>query len=192
MLLWRELETDEPHFPGYGLPYKRNETDAALRQLGGSLAALEVYCLMRAVDALVQTPEVDGERIGMLGLSYGGFYTQLMAAVDLRIRAAHSSAFFNRREQYCWPDFAWQGAALRMQDAEICALIAPRPLTLEVGTGDLVFDYRYAVEEFKRLEPYYQAHNAENRLRLAVVETNHQYFEVDSIIDRLLAEVEVR
>lgn len=186
MLLWCEAEEDKPCFPGYGLPYNRNETDAALRQLGGSLAALEVFCLMRALDTLCLMEEIDAQRIAMLGLSYGGFYTQLTAALDTRIRCAHSSAFFSQRESYCWPDFAWQNAARRMQDAEICALIAPRPLTIEIGTMDNRFDYRLTRQEFERLVPYYEAHGAADRLRLQIVQTNHQYGDVEGIINWLM------
>jgi len=185
MLLWCEAEEDKPCFPGYGLPYNRNETDAALRQLGGSLAALEVFCLMRSLDALQKLPEVDEKRMAMLGLSYGGFYTQLLAALDTRIHAGHSSAFFCERESFCWPDFAWQGAAWRMQDAEICGLIAPRTFTVEMGRWDNKFDYRKAQQEFQRLRPYYEAFGAQDRLYLEIVDTDHKYFDVEKSIDRL-------
>ena len=187
MLLWCEDEEDKPCFPGYGLPYNRNETDAALRQLGGSLTALEVYCLMRSLDALTLREDIDPSHVAMMGLSYGGFYTQMMAALDTRIRSAHSSAYFCERETNCWPDWAWQDAALRMQDAEICALIAPRPLVIEMGLHDNKFDYRRTEEEFQRLVPYYEAHHALDKLTLAIVDTNHKYFDVETSIDRLIA-----
>jgi len=48
--------------------------------------------LLKAVSFLQSRPEVDPDRIGMCGSSWGGFYTTLMAGVDPRIRAA--SAMF--------------------------------------------------------------------------------------------------
>ncbi len=99
--------------------------------------------------------------------------TQLTAALDTRIKSAHSSAFFSERESYCWTDFAWKDAARYMQDAEICALIAPRHLVIEMGKRDNKFDYRKTEYEFARLLPYYQAYHAENQLELEIVDTDH-------------------
>jgi dienelactone hydrolase len=44
--------------------------------------------LLRAVSFLEARAEVDKERIGMAGSSWGGFYTTLMAGVDPRLKAA--------------------------------------------------------------------------------------------------------
>jgi dienelactone hydrolase len=44
--------------------------------------------LLRAVSFLESRAEVDRERIGMAGSSWGGFYTTLMAGVDPRLKAA--------------------------------------------------------------------------------------------------------
>lgn len=46
--------------------------------------------LLRAVSYLESRPEVDADRIGMAGSSWGGFYTTLMAGVDPRLKAASS------------------------------------------------------------------------------------------------------
>ena len=48
--------------------------------------------LLRAVSYLESRAEVDGNRIGMCGSSWGGFYTTLMAGVDPRLKAC--SAMF--------------------------------------------------------------------------------------------------
>lgn len=46
--------------------------------------------LLRAVSYLESRPEVDKERIGMAGSSWGGFFTTLMAGIDPRLKAASS------------------------------------------------------------------------------------------------------
>lgn len=57
-----------------------------LKLLGGSFASLETLMVMRSIDALCHKPQLDSSRVGMLGLSYGGLYTLLVAAADPRIR----------------------------------------------------------------------------------------------------------
>jgi dienelactone hydrolase len=47
-----------------------------------------VYDLWRTVDYLQSRPDVDGDRIGMIGFSMGGIETWLAAATDTRIRVA--------------------------------------------------------------------------------------------------------
>jgi len=44
--------------------------------------------LLKAVSYLETRPEVDKNRIGMAGMSWGGFYSALMAGIDPRIKAA--------------------------------------------------------------------------------------------------------
>lgn len=46
--------------------------------------------LLRAVSYLESRPEVDNDRIGMAGSSWGGFYTTLMVGVDPRLKAGTS------------------------------------------------------------------------------------------------------
>ena len=48
--------------------------------------------LLKAVSYLQSRPEVDPERIGMAGSSWGGFFTTMMAGIDPRLKAA--SAMF--------------------------------------------------------------------------------------------------
>ena len=172
LLLWLEAEEMEGRV-AYGLAHHRGQREHELRQLGGSIVALEVHSIMNAIDWLSTLPEVDGSRIGMMGISYGGFYTQMTAAVDTRIKAAVSNAFFNERYRYCWHDFSWFDSAYQMLDAEICALIAPRAFCIHVGTEDKVFDYEGAVQEFERLKPFFEAQNASAQLRFILSDVNH-------------------
>ena len=174
LLLWGEGEGGTPGLPGYGMTHGRYSKDNLLRYLGGGIAALEIDALRRALDALCRLPEVDAARVGMIGLSYGGFYTQMLSAVDERVRAASSNAFFNDRYAYCWGDFAWKGAGLRMKDAEICALIAPRALCVHVGTADPVFNIDTARPELDRLKSFYAAAGAADRLQVIVSGAAHR------------------
>ena len=96
-----------------GAPYDRTAIDARLKQQGSSMAAVELHCLSASLDYLETMDCVDAKRIGMIGLSYGGFYTLFAAAVDTRIQSAVSCAFFNDRTRYAWADWTWFGAGGR-------------------------------------------------------------------------------
>ncbi len=144
-LLWR---------PEYGPKFNRQDVDSRLKQTGGSITALELYQLQRCLDALVARPDIDASRIGMIGLSYGGFHTLFLAAIDTRIRAAVSSCFFNDRTVYGGSDWVWPNAANTFLDAEIACLVAPRPLYIEVGKKDTLFavaSARGPAREVKRM-----------------------------------------
>lgn len=60
--------------------------------LDGDPKATGIYhsaiALLRAVSYLQSRPEVDPERIGMAGSSWGGLFTTLMAGIDPRLKAA--------------------------------------------------------------------------------------------------------
>ena len=134
----------------YEVPFDRATVDARLKRLGSSITAVEVYAISRVLDYFETDPRITA--FGMVGLSYGGFYTLFAAAADPRIRAAVSCSFFNSRDAHPWCDWTWQNAAWRFDDAEIAALVYPRRLWLQMGTNDNLFDYKVSREAFHRLE----------------------------------------
>lgn len=131
------------------------ELDRQMRQLGGSLAAFEIYALRRVIDYLVARDEIDPDRVGMVGLSYGGFFTFFTAAVDTRIQVALSSCFFNDRRQYGRRDWGYFNAANTFFDAEIAGLICPRALYVEVGQNDELLDVVYARPHAPKAKRFY-------------------------------------
>ncbi|MBQ3079487.1 MAG: dienelactone hydrolase family protein [Clostridia bacterium] len=185
LLLWREDEGEEERV-GYNLPHNRQARENELRQIGSSIAAVEIYSIMRALDYLVTLDFVDADRIGMTGLSYGGFYTQMTAAIDTRIKAAATNAFYNDRYHYCWGDFSWFGSAYRFKDAEICALIAPRHFCIHVGETDAVFDVNTALPEIERIKPFFAAQNAADKLKIIVSPVNHTLTDTGEELDFLM------
>ena len=134
----------------YEVPFERASVDARLKRLGSSITAIEVYAIERILDFFQSRPRITS--FGMVGLSYGGFYTLFAAAADPRIRAAVSCSYFNSRDAQPWCDWTWQNAAYRFDDAEIAALVYPRRLWLQMGTNDNLFDYKVSRESFRRLE----------------------------------------
>lgn len=157
----------------FGVPYDRLLADRRLKQLGGSITALEIYCIMRCIDYFTTLPYIDSDKIGMIGLSYGGFYTMFTAAADKRIKSVYSSCFFNDRFEYDWPDWVWDNAANTFLDAEIAALVAPRRLYIESGISDQLFNYKKSEIEYNRLIPYYEKQNAQDNLKFSLFEGDH-------------------
>ncbi len=145
MLLWNLEE--------YGIEYDRKHTDAVLRLLGGSMAALEIYCLQRSLDYFETQDYVDRERMGMIGLSYGGMYTLYTAAIETRIKVAISSSFFcTRSENAAMPDWKYKGMAYNFYDAEVAMLVRPRKIYLAMGKDDPLFDTDKSVQEFEHVK----------------------------------------
>ena len=62
---------------------------------GWNPLAQNVWDLRRSLDVLEQHPLVDPERLGMVGISYGGTVTLFTAAVDSRVAASVVSGYFS-------------------------------------------------------------------------------------------------
>lgn len=82
-LLWGEA---------YEVPHNRKSIDIRLKRVGSSITALEIYSIIRILDYF-ETKEYCNS-FGMIGLSYGGFYTLFASAIETRIKSAVSYAFF--------------------------------------------------------------------------------------------------
>lgn len=133
----------------YGVTHERAKLDAALKRVGSSITAIELHGLTRILDYF-ETQDNIGN-FGMVGLSYGGFYTLFMTALDTRIKSAISCAFFNTRDKYPWCDWTWFNSAALFDDAEIACLVYPRRLCIEIGTRDELFDAEYGKKSYEKL-----------------------------------------
>lgn len=171
----------------FGDAYDRPAIDNTLKQLGTTFAALQVFELRRGIDWLARLPFVDAGRIGMAGLSYGGFFTLLTAAAEPRIRAAYVSSFFNDRFRYNWLDMSLPGQAERFMDAEMAALVCPRPLWLESGRDDELFDAAAAQACAKPVAALYGRLGIPERFRFALFEGTHEFCKQDGGVDFLLS-----
>jgi len=141
----------------YEIKYNRGETDARLKAVGSSVTALEIYNIKKSIDCLEEMDFIDKEKIGMTGLSYGGFFTLYTMAADTRIKSGYSCGCFSDRTLRCFQDWTWENSYNKFCDAEIAGLCAPRKLYLQIGKTDAVFDYNGSVKEFDRVPKYYEA-----------------------------------
>ena len=169
----------------FGPPVERDRLDRQLKQLGGSIAALDIYQIRRSLDALSSLEDIDESRIGMMGLSWGGFYTLVSAALDTRIKVALTSCFFNSRYKYDLAPAVWFGSATSFLDAEIASLICPRRLYIEVGRRDHLFTVEAARPEAEKVSTMYKALQIESRFRYHEHEGGHEFDKEDEGVEFL-------
>lgn len=167
MLLWNVEE--------YGVAYNRQYIDGALRLHGGSITAFELYALKKALDYFEAQDYVDEDRIGMVGLSYGGMYTLYMTAVDTRIKSAISSSFFCDRFKHSWADFSYKGCAETFLDAEVAMLCYPRKLCIAMGDHDELFGLDDTKAEYERIKKQ----GLDSNIKLYPFEGGHEFLTDD-------------
>ncbi len=169
-LIFRVGGVEEIEGPG------RRALDKRARYVGTSILAIELWKIMRGLDVVLERPEVDASRVGMIGLSYGGCYTLYMAALEPRIDVAVSSCFFNDRTQYAWDDWAYFNVFNEFTDPELCALICPRPLMIEVGQHDTLFDVEPARRQAERAGTYWERLGLAERFVFVDFDGGHEFW----------------
>jgi hypothetical protein len=149
--------------------------------LGLYTLTLNIWDMMCCVDYLQTRPEVDPERIGMMGLSGGGTMTTFTAAADNRIKAANIMGYVNS-----WAGFGIERANFcgmqvvpeiyRYFDTdEIAGLIAPRPLLVDMGIYDECFYIQDLLRGYEGIRQIYAAAGAEDRLDSDVHPHGHSF-----------------
>ena len=147
---------------------------------GETMVGWRVWDVIRAIDYLQTRPEVDGERVGVMGISGGGTVSLFAAAVDDRIGAAMVSGYFNTFRDsivslsHCLDNYV-PGLLRYMEMYDVAGLIAPRALFVESGEEDHIFPIAAAREAFDRTRPMYRALGAEDRLAHEVFAGGHEF-----------------
>jgi len=133
--------------------------------VGRTLVGAEVQQVVALGDYLASQPGIDGKRIGVWGEGQGGMTALYAAAVDERLAGATVLDYFEQREG-CWKepvDRVIYGQLKEFGDAEVAALIAPRPLTVVTGWGGPV-SFESERAELGRARRFYQGLGAGSKL----------------------------
>ncbi len=176
LLLWSK----ENYIPDYN----REMIDARLRRVGSSVTAVEIYAIMRIIDYFEGQQWV--KNIGMIGMSYGGFFTQFTAALDTRIKAAISCSFFCKDTCHFRMEWGFRDIASHFGEAELACLVHPRKLYLEMGDKDPIFDYRQSQAEYQRIVDLCGTEGAD-WVKFTVYEGDHEFYKNDDHIKELIA-----
>ena len=157
--------------------------------IGQSIQALEYFSLSRAVDYLETLPEVQNHRIGLYGLSRGGRAALWLGALEQRLQAVVSSAWFNERfSKMLQPEIIKSGAFIETSsefqfipglfhefgDADIASLICPRAFFVEDGKHDRAVYWRHAIQEFTLVEETYAKLGIPEKCGIRIHEFGHE------------------
>jgi dienelactone hydrolase len=154
---------------------------------GWNPLAQNVWDLGCCLDVLAGHPLVDADRIGMVGLSYGGTVTLFTAAYDHRVVAAVVSGYFSSWAASHKMPWNMCGSQVlydmlgHLEHEDLAALVSPRPLLVETGTEDMLFPVASATESVRRTRLVYEQAGAGERLEHDVFAGEHQWHGVASV-----------
>ena len=133
-----------------------------------------------ALSLLAEHPQVDGNRLGAAGLSYGGRMTMMVSAIDPRIKVASVSGALNLLQERMTLRHSCGSqiipGLLKYGDySEIGSLIAPRPCVWETGSTDPLIVPKWDEVFRDRLRKAYKALGASDQLHFDRFEGGHEW-----------------
>ncbi len=148
-----------------------------LNLMGLDLTGFRIFELMAGINLLQARDDVRPDRIGAAGLSGGCWQSQVLAALDERIRAVILSGFFVTFEQTVWAEDHCichypKGIGRICEMPDVAALIAPRPLFVESGTQDTSYPVEPA---FSITKEAYRLLGAEGHIQIDLYEGGHKF-----------------
>lgn len=179
---------DGERVPPSGRPY--DTTDFYSRFPEWSCVGKDIWDTMRAVDYLQTLSFVDGERIGMVGHSYGGHTTIFASALEPRIKAIFASGpvsdFRGHGMHWAVPKGAGNSQslpnlrpymldhtlAIPAEFYEWTALIAPRPLWVNQAVGER---RPHEEENYAAVRQVYDALGSGGRVHYAWCAGDHDF-----------------
>jgi dienelactone hydrolase len=137
---------------------------------------LEYRC---ALDVLESLPGVDAQRLGVTGVSGGGWMTTLLMAVDPRVQAAAIATFVTSRAAYRTFGQAQDAeqhlvGAAQLDHGDFIAAMAPRPVAVLAAQWDF-FPIEGTFDSVSYARAAYDANAAGDRLRIRTAESGHGY-----------------
>ncbi len=140
---------------------------------GLTLAGLQLWNSIRAIDFFETLSYVRRDAIGATGASGGGTQTFLLAAVDERIAAAAPVNMISLHMQGGCLCENIPGLRLDTTNVEIASTIAPRPLLMVSATGDWTTNTLEL--EYPAVRGVYRLFDAEDRVHGVRFEAPHNY-----------------
>lgn len=163
------LNLDWLYFGELTHPENQHWYGAHLDLVGANGIGLFYLAAKKGLDYLHSHPSVDRDRIGMTGLSGGGWQTVLLSALDERVRVAvpvagHSS-LVSRIEDFGSGDIGdWEqkGTDLlsEFEYTHLTALVAPRPLLQIHNAEDIFRSHRVKPGTYDALAPVWELFGA--------------------------------
>jgi len=155
-------------------------TFVRMQLLGKLLMAENLRDALWSLQLLAQHEQVDPERIGCVGLSYGGRMTMLTSALAPQIRVAVISGALNLMQERISGRYSCGAQVipglLNFGDVpEIASLIAPRPCLWEVGAKDPLIPQDRVEAALERLRRAYRAFDALHHVDVDRFDGGHRW-----------------
>ncbi len=161
-----ELNTLE----GWGLFSTQAETHAQ------SVMGMQTYNSIRALDFLLELPDVDPHRVGVTGASGGGTQTFILGAIDPRPQVAFPAVMVSTAMQGGCTCENCSNLRVGTGNVEFAAMFAPRPLGMTAAND---WTKEMATKGFPELQQHYSLLGAADQVHLkADLQFGHNYNQV--------------
>lgn len=138
-----------------------------------NLLGLQLWNSIRVIDYLESLPEVDRSKIGATGASGGGSQTFLLGAIEPRIAATVPVNMVSAHMQGGCLCENGPGLRVGTDNAEISAVLAPRPQLLISCTGD--WTKNTLNEEYPQIRRVYERMGHPERIEAVQFHYQHNY-----------------
>ena len=181
------LAPDYPSFGEYTFDFKAAFERGDYKS--GTMKA--IWNNMRAVDYLQSLPEVDGERIGVIGHSLGGHNAMFTAAFDERLKAIVSSCGFCSFAKYMkgnlkgWSsdrymprinsEYANDPKKMPFEFGDVVTSFAPRAFLAVAPVRDDNFALEGVKDVIAAAEPVYKALGKAENLKAVYPDSGHDF-----------------
>jgi dienelactone hydrolase len=165
---------------------ERGLFDRKLKLLGTGIIGLELQIIIESTKALIKhRPEIDADRVAMTGLSWGGYYTLHTAALFPIIKVAIPSANFREHATVLSrvddPTKRVDSNIFSLfGDSQVVGMVCPRPVMVQMGEKDTLFDLEGARREAKKAAWHYEKLGIADSFEFSVHPGGH-VFEIESI-----------
>lgn len=179
-----------PDYPSFG-DYKYDFAAAFKRGDYASGSMKAIWNNMRAVDLLQALPEVDGERIGVIGHSLGGHNSMFTAAFDERLKVIVSCCGFTSFPKYYggnlkgWTsdrympriaaEFGNDPKRVPFDFPDVVTSFAPRAFLAVAPVRDDNFEVSGVKDVIAAAGPAYRALNAADNLKAIYPDAGHDF-----------------
>ena len=167
----------DPKIPGVS----REILDEQLSLIGSSIIGLELHKIIESTLTLIQArPEIDANKIGMTGLSWGGFYTMYSAALAPFVKVAVPSGYLrdSRKDLESMLEVDSKSSIYSFKGFghfQVIGMICPRPCMVQMGKNDELFDLEGAKKEVDRALSFYKNLGIPEKFVFDVHPGGHEY-----------------
>lgn len=149
--------------------------------LGRTLLGANIFDGMRAIDFLLTRDDIEKDKIGCMGLSFGGTMATYLTLLDERIKAGDIICYATTTLHYAInrPNFCGSqivpGLYKYADIGDVIAAICPKPLLIESGANDTCFWIHSAVEAHKKVQSAYRVAGEEDKLWIEIFPGGHSF-----------------